>query len=47
MLKILWFVYLLKELGITHTSWRFWVIAAPDLVTLLIVILVLIFVFLK
>lgn len=47
MLKILWFVYLLKALGIAHISWQFWVIAAPDIIALLIIILVLIFVFLK
>lgn len=43
MLKILWFVYLLKALGIAHISWQFLIIIA----TWLIAILVLIFKFLK
>lgn len=47
MLKILWFVYLLKALGIAHISWQFLVITAAVLVALLIAILVLIFKLLK
>ena len=43
MLKILWFVYLLKALGIAHISWQFLVITAAMAVVLLIAILVLIF----
>ena len=41
MLKILWFVYLLKTLGIAHISWQFLVITATVLVVLLNGIMVL------
>lgn len=47
MLKILWFVYLLKALGIAHISWQFLIIIAAVVATWLIAILVLIFKFLK
>lgn len=47
MLKILWFVYLLKALGIAHISWQFLIIIVAVVATWLIAILVLIFKFLK
>lgn len=47
MLKILWFVYLLKALGIAHISWQFLIIVVAVVATWLIAILVLIFKFLK
>lgn len=47
MLKILWFVYLLKALGIARISWQFLIITAATTAVLLIAILVLIFKLLK
>lgn len=47
MLKILWFVYLLKALGIAHISWQFLIIITAVIATWLIAILVLIFKLLK
>lgn len=42
MLKILWFVYLLKALGIAHISWQFLIIIVAVVATWLIAIFVLI-----